>query len=59
MAQKLAAVYDPSGVTFNVSPVVKLENGRVVTARALERKKEKEARKAATRGGETTPNPTP
>jgi hypothetical protein len=54
MAQRLAAVYDPSGAMFNVSPVVTLEDGRVTTVEALERKKEREAQKAAEQNGETT-----
>lgn len=47
MAQRLAAVHDPSGATFNVSPVVTLEDGRVTTVEALDRKREREAPKAA------------
>jgi hypothetical protein len=47
MAQRLAAVHDPSGATFNVSPVVTLEDGRVTTVEALDRKREREAQKAA------------
>lgn len=54
MAQRLAAVYDPSGAMFNVSPVVTLEDGRVTTVEALEKKKEREARNAAMRNGEAT-----
>jgi hypothetical protein len=46
MAQRLAAVYDPSGKMFNVKPVVTLEDGRIVTVEAVERRKEKEAEKA-------------
>ena len=45
MAQRLAAVYDPTGVRFNVKPVTTLEDGRVVTLESLERKKEREALK--------------
>jgi hypothetical protein len=54
MAQRLAAVYDPSGAKFNVSPVVTLEDGRVTTVEALERKKEREAQKAAQQDCEET-----
>ena len=46
MAQRLAAVYDPSGAMFNVRPVVTLEDGRVVAVEAVERRKEKEAEQA-------------
>jgi hypothetical protein len=52
MAQRLAAVYDPSGAMFNVSPVVTLEDGRVTTVEADQRRKEREAQKAAEKGGE-------
>ena len=54
MAQRLAAVYDPSGAMFNVSPVVTLEDGRVTTVEALERRMEREAQKAAEQNGEST-----
>jgi len=54
MAQRLAAVYDPSGAMFNVSPVVTLEDGRVTTVESLQRKKEREAQKAAEQNGEIT-----
>jgi hypothetical protein len=54
MAQRLAAVYDPSGAMFNVSPVVTLEDGRVTTVEALERKKEREAQKEAEQNNEAT-----
>jgi hypothetical protein len=47
MAQRLAAVHDPTGVKFNVKPVTTLEDGRVVTLESLERKKEREALKQA------------
>ena len=43
MAQRLAAIHDPSGVKFNVKPVTTLEDGRVVTLESIERKKEREA----------------
>ena len=52
MAQRLASVYDPSGATFNVSPVVTLEDGRVITVEDLQRKNEREARNAAKQNGE-------
>lgn len=57
MAQRLAAVYDPSGAMFNVSPVVTLEDGRVTTVEAWERKKEREAQKAAEKNGEAAQKP--
>ena len=47
LAQRLAAVHDPSGKSFNVKPVTTLEDGRVVTLESIERKKEKEALKQA------------
>lgn len=45
MAQRLAAVHDPTGAMFNVKPVAILEDGRVVTLESIERKKEREAQK--------------
>jgi hypothetical protein len=45
MAQRLAAVHDPTGAKFNVKPVTTLEDGRVVTLESIERKKEREALK--------------
>jgi hypothetical protein len=47
MAQRLAAVHDPTGTKFNVKPVTTLEDGRVVTLESIERKKEREALKIA------------
>jgi len=47
MAQRLAAVHDPTGAKFNVKPVTILEDGRVVTLESIERKKEREAFKQA------------
>ena len=46
-AQRLAAIYDPSGVSFNVSPVVKFQDGTVITKEALKRREERQAEKAA------------
>ena len=46
-AQQLAAIYDPSGVSFNVSPVVKLEDGTVLPKEVLKRREERQAEKAA------------
>lgn len=46
MVYRLAAVYDPSGKMFNVKPVTTLEDGRVITLEAIERRKEKEAEMA-------------
>jgi hypothetical protein len=54
MAQRLAAVYDPCGAMFNVSPVITLEDGRVTTVESLQRRKEREAQKAAEQNGELT-----
>ncbi|APA13948.1 hypothetical protein sscle_12g087180 [Sclerotinia sclerotiorum 1980 UF-70] len=39
-AQRLAAVHDPSGVSFNVGEVVTLEDGTVKSKKSLERKQE-------------------
>ena len=44
---RIAAVYDPSGKTFNVKAVTTLEDGRVVTLESLERKQERLALKQA------------
>ncbi|KAL9105894.1 MAG: hypothetical protein Q9227_009005 [Pyrenula ochraceoflavens] len=46
MVQRVAAVHDPSGKTFNVEPVTLLEDGCVITLRALERRREKAEQKA-------------
>ena len=42
---RIAAVYDPSGKTFNVKPVTTLEDGRVVTLESLDKRKERLAEK--------------
>lgn len=47
-AQRLAAVYDRSGITFNVGPVVKLEDGSVISQEVWRRRQEKAAENAAT-----------
>ncbi|KAM0191823.1 hypothetical protein ACHAPC_002136 [Botrytis cinerea] len=39
-AQKLAAIHDPSGVSFNVGEVVTLEDGTVKSKKSLEKKQE-------------------
>lgn len=63
MVQRVAAVHDPSGKTFNVEPVTTLEDGHIITLTALERRKEKERRKAeeaAAKGDEeSAPQPEP
>ncbi|KAL9619613.1 MAG: hypothetical protein Q9160_005800 [Pyrenula sp. 1 TL-2023] len=63
MVQRVAAVHDPSGKTFNVEPVTTLGNGCVITLTALERRKEKERKKeeeaAAKDNGESAPQPEP
>ena len=46
-AQKLAAVHDQSGVKFNVGPVVKLEDGTVVSEDTLRRRQERAQERAA------------
>ena len=47
-AQRLAAVHDQSGVTFNVGPVVMLESGTVISQDALRRRQEKASERVAT-----------
>jgi hypothetical protein len=47
MAQRLAAIHDPSGVKFNVEPVTTLDDGRVVTLESIERKKARKALRRA------------
>lgn len=55
-AERLAARHDPSGKTFNVSPVTTLEDGTVTTLERLERKKQRqqeiEAKEAAKKAAE-------
>lgn len=56
-AQRLAAVHDQSGVTFNVGPVVMQENGTVISQYTLLRRKQKAQERAAaeqTKGGGLT-----
>jgi hypothetical protein len=61
MAQRLAAVHDPSGAMFNVGPVTTLEDGSVISLEALERRKERqrerELREQAIARGEEPPKP--
>lgn len=45
MVQRVAAVHDPSGKSFNVEPVTTSEDGHVVTLASIARKKEKERRR--------------
>lgn len=47
-AQRLAAVHDPSGVTFNVGPVVVQEDGTVISQDILRRRQERAQERAAT-----------
>ena len=42
-AERLAAIYDPSGANFNVSPVVKQEDGTVISVDTLRKREEREA----------------
>ncbi len=44
-AQRLAAVHDPSGVTFNVGPVTTQDDGTVVSLVALKKREERAATK--------------
>ena len=46
-AQRLAAIHDPSGVTFNVSSVVLQEDGTVIAEETLRRREERAREKAA------------
>ena len=45
-AQRLAAVHDPSGVKFNVGPVVMQEDGTVISQDILRRRKERAQERA-------------
>lgn len=64
-AERLAAVYDPSGAMFNVGPVVTLEDGSVKSLATIKRNEEiqaeQEARRAAAEeaGHETKSEPKP
>ena len=53
-AQRLAAVHDHSGLTFNVGPVVLQEDGTVISQETLLRRQEKakEINQEQTKGGE-------
>lgn len=42
-AQRLAAVHDPSGVMFNVGPVITQEDGTVISLETIRRRQEREA----------------
>lgn len=44
-AQRLAAVHDPSGVTFNVGPVTTQADGTVISLEALKKREERAAAK--------------
>ena len=46
-AQNLAAEHDPTGASFNVSPVVRLDDGQVITQDAFQRRQERQAEKEA------------
>ena len=46
-AQRLAAIHDPSGAMFNVSPVVKQEDGTVISQDTLRRREERIQEKAS------------
>ena len=45
--QRLAAVYDPSGAMFNVGPVIKQEDGTVISKETLRRREQRAQEKAA------------
>ena len=57
MAQRLAAIHDPTGASFNVKPVTTDENGRVRTLESLERERKREAQKEA-ESNRSLPRPT-
>ena len=44
--QRLAAIHDPSGALFNVGPVVKLEDGTVISEETLRRREQRVQEKA-------------
>lgn len=46
-AQRLAAIHDPSGATFNVDPVVLQEDGSVIAQQTLRRRQERALEKVA------------
>ncbi len=45
--QRLAAIHDPSGAIFNLGPVVKLEDGTVISEETLRRREQRAQEKAA------------
>ena len=45
--QQLAAIHDPSGAIFNIGPVVKLEDGTVISEETLRRREQRAQEKAA------------
>ena len=53
-AQRLAAVHDPTGATFNVGAVVTQEDGKVVSVETLRRRKEQELARQAKEEGMTS-----
>lgn len=50
----MAAIHDPSGQMFNVSPVVTIEDGTVITEESLRRRREKVAQLSAADPGLST-----
>lgn len=46
-AQRLAAIHDPSGASFNIGPVVVQEDGTVISQETLHRRETKSKEKAA------------
>lgn len=52
-AERLAALYDQSGVMFNVGPVTIQEDGTVISQEALRRREERKAAKATAEAGTT------
>ena len=46
-AQRLAAIHDPSGAMFNVGPVIKQEDGEMISVETLRRREQRAQEKAA------------
>ena len=53
-AQRLAAIYDPTGASFNVEPVITLEDGTVLTRDEFRRRQDREPANAHSIQGNST-----
>lgn len=49
-AQQLAAIHDPTGAKFNVGPVVKQDDGTVISLESIRRREERAKEKEAAEG---------